>query len=112
MGGAFEPEVAIARLGGDVELYRELIRGFLDDSAGLMPRLEKAIAAADSGAIHKAAHNLKGTAATCGAISVAAVATELERSGLDRNLAEVPEQFSRLKHELAEARRELAQYYD
>jgi HPt (histidine-containing phosphotransfer) domain-containing protein len=112
MGGSFEPEAAIARLGGDLELYRELIQSFLDDSAGLLPRLEAAIAAAEAEAVHKAAHNLKGTAATCGAIAVAEVATELERSGLDRDLSRVNDQFSRLKRAMTEARRELARYYD
>ena len=111
MGGTFEPEAAIARLGGDVELYRELIRSFLDDSAGLLPRLEAAMATADAQGVHKAAHNLKGTAATCGAMSVAAVATELERSGLERDLSQADDQFARLKAELADARRELAPYY-
>jgi HPt (histidine-containing phosphotransfer) domain-containing protein len=112
MGEAFEPEAAIARLGGDLELYRELVRSFLDDSAGIVPRLEAGIACADAEAVHKAAHNLKGTAATCGALGVATAATELERSGLNRDLSQVPEQFSRLKRELADARRELMPYYD
>lgn len=112
MGKAFEPEAAIARLGGDVELYRELLRSFLDDSAGLLPRLEAAIASADAQGVHKAAHNLKGTAATCGAISVATMASELERSGLEHDLSQIHEQFSQLNRELTDARRELAPYYD
>jgi HPt (histidine-containing phosphotransfer) domain-containing protein len=77
-----------------------------------LPRLEAAIAAADLLTVHKAAHNLKGTAATCGAISVAEAASELERSGLDGDLSPAPEQFLRLKREFAEARRELAPYCD
>jgi HPt (histidine-containing phosphotransfer) domain-containing protein len=112
MSDAFESEAAIARLGGDLELYRELVRSFLDDSAGLVPRLEAAVTAADAQGVHKAAHNLKGTAATCGAISVAAIATELERSGVERDLSQAHEQLSRLKSALADARRELSAYYD
>lgn len=111
MSGVCEPEAAIARLGGDVELYQELIRSFLDDSAGLVPRLAEAIAAGDAEAVHKASHNLKGTAATCGATSVAAVCAKLEQSALERDLSPVAGWFAELNLELTEAARRLSVYY-
>jgi HPt (histidine-containing phosphotransfer) domain-containing protein len=111
MGSACDPEAAIARLGGDVELYQELIRSFLDDSAGLLPRLADAIAVGDADEVHKSSHNLKGTAATCGATSVAAICTELEESALQRKLSRAAGLFAQLKVELASAARELAPYY-
>jgi HPt (histidine-containing phosphotransfer) domain-containing protein len=111
MSGVCEPEAAIARLGGDVELYQELIRSFLDDSAGLVPRLAEAVAAGDSEAVHKASHNLKGTAATCGATSVADVCAKMEQSALERDLSPVADLFAQLNLELAEAARRLSDYY-
>src|SRR6266481_269446 len=111
MSGVCEPEAAIARLGGDVELYKELIRSFLDDSAGLVPRLAEAVAAGDDEAVHKASHNLKGTAATCGATSVAAVCAKLEESALKRDLSTAAGLFAQLHIELAEAAQQLSGYY-
>jgi HPt (histidine-containing phosphotransfer) domain-containing protein len=111
MSGSCEPEAALARLGGDLELYQELIRSFLDDSAGLVPRLAAAVADDDDEGVHKAAHNLKGTAATCGAVSVAAVCTELEQAALARNMSQAASRFAQLQVELAEAARQLAAYY-
>jgi two-component system sensor histidine kinase/response regulator len=111
MSSVCEPEAAIARLGGDVELYQELIRSFLDDSAGLVPQLAKAVAAGDAEWVHKASHNLKGTAATCGATSVAAVCMKLEVSALERDLLPAASLFAQLKVELTEAARQLSAYY-
>ncbi|HEV2970394.1 MAG TPA: Hpt domain-containing protein [Pirellulales bacterium] len=111
MGGPCEPQAAIGRLGGDLELYRELVRSFLNDSAGLLPRLRAAISAGDADALHKAAHGLKGVAATCGAVGVAEVAASLEASAVDRNLSVIGELNERLHAELAGAANLLAVYY-
>jgi two-component system, sensor histidine kinase and response regulator len=111
MGDSCEPEAAIGRLGGDLELYRELVRSFLSDSAGLLPRLQAAIAASDADAVHKAAHSLKGVAATCGAVAVAEAAANLEASALDRNLSVASELVDQLHAGMAGAANRLAVYY-
>jgi len=106
-----EPEAAVERLGGDLQLYRELVQSFLDDSAGLLPRLADALAAGDCDGVHRAAHCLKGTAATCGAIAVANVCAELERTALEKDLANGRQQLDELHFRMREAAGRLATYY-
>lgn len=110
MADACEPEAAIARLGGDLELYRDLVRSFLSDSAGLIPRLESAIGGSDRDDAHKAAHNLKGTAATCGAVSVANVSGRLESTALAGDFSAARSLLAELKTEIAKAAGQLAPY--
>jgi two-component system sensor histidine kinase/response regulator len=111
MDSVCEPEAAVERLGGDLQLYRELVQSFLDDSAGLLPRLTSALAAGDCDGVHRAAHCLKGTAATCGAIAVADVCAKLERSALERDLGNGRERLDELHSRMREAAGLLAAYY-
>jgi two-component system, sensor histidine kinase and response regulator len=111
MDSVCEPEAAVERLGGDLQLYRELVQSFLDDSAGLLPRLASALAAGDCDGVHRAAHCLKGTAATCGAIAVANVCAELERTALEKDLGNGRERLDELQSRVREAAGRLAAYY-
>jgi HPt (histidine-containing phosphotransfer) domain-containing protein len=112
MAAKCEPDAAIARLGGDRELYRDLVRSFLSDSSGLIPRLESGIQASDPVDVHKAAHNLKGTAATCGAVAVAGVCARLESTALAGNLSAADSLLAELRSEIGEAACQLASYGD
>jgi HPt (histidine-containing phosphotransfer) domain-containing protein len=111
MDSVCEPEAALQRLGGDVQLYRELVQSFVDDSAGLLPRLDAAVAAADYEGVHRAAHCLKGTAATCGALAVADACAAIEQSGLDKDLRHSERQLKELRGQLREAASRLASFY-
>jgi two-component system, sensor histidine kinase and response regulator len=110
MDSACEPEAAIQRLGGDEQLYRELVQSFVDDTAGMVPRLIAALAAGDCEGVHRAAHCLKGTAATCGALAVASACAQIEQSALDKNLGQSEQQFDELRACLREAAAHLASY--
>ena len=105
-----EPEAAIQRLGGDAQLYCELVQSFVDDSAGLVPRIAAALSAKDMEGVHRAAHCLKGTAATCGALAVASACAEIEQSALDKDLGQSEQQFDELRIRLREAAVQLARY--
>lgn len=103
MESGCEPEAAVERLGGDLQLYRELVQSFLDDSAGLLPRLTAALAAADCEGVHRAAHCLKGTAATCGAVAVANACADLERAAFQNDLAQGQQQIAEVRNRMREA---------
>jgi HPt (histidine-containing phosphotransfer) domain-containing protein len=106
-----EPEAAIQRLGGDVQLYRELVQSFVDDSAGLVPQIAAALSTADFEGVHRAAHCLKGTAATCGALAVAHACANIEQSALDKDRRHSEQHFDELRVRMREAADQLASFH-
>lgn len=106
-----EVEAAVGRLGGDVELYKELVQCFLDDTSDLLPKLRGAVDQRDADGLHRAGHSLKGLAASCGAQGVAEAAGRLERMGREKKLGEVDAALAALERTMAATREELAEYY-
>jgi HPt (histidine-containing phosphotransfer) domain-containing protein len=106
-----EIEAAIDRLGGDVELYRDLVDRFLDDSAGTRRQIELAIESGDGAKLHGASHSLKGLAASCGATAAAEALAELESLGRTNDLAAVPRSWTRFQAEMKRTAQVLAPYH-
>ncbi len=69
---------AIANLGDDRELYVQGLDMFLDDALAQLATLDAALASGDYPTACRAAHSLKGTAATFGAECLQAQALEME----------------------------------
>lgn len=111
MAGYCGIDAAIDRLGGDVELYKDLVDRFLDDSAGTRARIESAICNQDSAQLHGAAHNLKGLASSVGATTAAATLGELEEQGSKDDLSSARATWSRFQVEMEKTAEELAAYY-
>ena len=106
-----EVEAAIDRLGGDVELYKDLVDRFLDDTAGIRHRLQAAIDTQDGAKLHSAAHSLKGLAASVGAVRVAEALAELELLGRTGGFADVPAAWQQFRIEMERTADELAEYH-
>jgi HPt (histidine-containing phosphotransfer) domain-containing protein len=109
--GNCEIDAAIDRLGGDVELYKDLAARFLDDTAGTRRTLETAYERRDAAALHRAAHSLKGLAASVGAVAVADVLGELESLGRVEDLEHVPSVWQRFQSAMAATADQLAIYH-
>lgn len=107
---AFEIDAAIARLGGDVDLYNELVQCFLDDTSGLLGKIQRAIDNRDADALHRGGHSLKGLAASCGALGVADAAARIERRGREKNLDDVAGFWGDLQQAFDQARRRLGAF--
>jgi two-component system sensor histidine kinase/response regulator len=86
-------------------LRRELAGLFLEDAPARLAELEEAHRQGDREAIRRAAHQLKGTAATVGAAEVAKSAAELETMARSAGLEAAPEVLARLRTELDRVRR-------
>jgi histidine phosphotransfer protein HptB len=75
-------EAAFAELletvGGDRAFLAELVDTYLTDSPGLFAELRSAIAADDAATARRAAHTLKSTSASFGALGLAAQCREIE----------------------------------
>ena len=79
---AFEPAAfqksLPAGMGVDSALARKIIGLFISESAKLIAEIERAATAADTQAMFRAAHSLKSSAASVGALAFSAIARELE----------------------------------
>jgi histidine phosphotransfer protein HptB len=64
------------------EFVAELVGTFIDEAPGMLADLRSARAAADDARFRRAAHSLKSNSLTFGALSLGALARELELRGL------------------------------
>ncbi len=69
---------ALARLGGNAELYAKVLESYLRDLANLPDQLETMLQQGDLKGAHRLLHTLKGLSATVGAGALAAVAKSME----------------------------------
>ncbi len=99
--------VAMARVGGDVELLKEIAVLFLEEYPRVLVDLHKAVEAGDAKAVERNAHGLKGSVANFGARAVVDAAFELEQLGHAQKLAKVPQVLSSLEVALAALHTEL-----
>jgi two-component system sensor histidine kinase/response regulator len=84
---------------------RELTALFLEDAPARLVELEAAFSQGDRDALRRAAHQLKGTAATVGAADVARSAADLERAAGGSPLESVSDLLAALQIELDRVRR-------
>ena len=64
------------------DFVRELIDTFLEEAPPMLAELRATVAAANADAFRRAAHSLKSNASTFGALTLAAMARDLELQGL------------------------------
>jgi len=84
----FDFRTALARLEGDVEIFKEQVVFFLRDAPGLLTGLQEALAAGDADRLRTTAHRLKGLAAAFDAQAVTERAFDLEQRGQRGDLKE------------------------
>lgn len=77
----FDLEGSLQRMGGDLELFRDLTEYFFADAPPLVVRIAQAIEGDDARQLERAAHSVKGLAANFGAAQVVASAAQLEDLG-------------------------------
>jgi two-component system sensor histidine kinase/response regulator len=102
-----DESVALSRVGGDVELLREVIGLFLDDYPQSLDMIRDAVARGDQSSLERHAHSLKGSVSTFGAQEAFEAAMALEKQGRTGDLAQAQDGLSRLEHALATLRPEL-----
>ncbi len=89
------------RLGGDRSLFRQVVAFYFDDAPKLMSDLHQAITSADAEAARRAAHSLKGLAATIGAQACADGAVAVESASAEGSIEAIVAQVPLLEEELA-----------
>ncbi len=88
-GSVFDYELALSRLGGDRELFDEVLGMFLEDAPILLEQAATSLANDDMPTLQRATHTLKGLSANFAAAAAvaAAYAVELRAGGQQRDRA-------------------------
>lgn len=103
----FDKAVALSRVGGDVELLKEIAELFLDDYPKSLNELREAVEARDPKRVERSAHGLKGSVSNFGARPAVDAALKLETMGRAQKLVEVEQVLNSLELALAALRPEL-----
>jgi two-component system sensor histidine kinase/response regulator len=105
---AIDRELALARVGGDADLLKEIAQLFLDDYPKVLTELRAAVASADARGVERAAHGLKGSVSHFGARAAVEASGAIEQMGRTHQLAGVSGVVQELELALAALRPELA----
>ncbi len=101
---------AIDNLGGDTDLYRQVVELFRDDANAQLAALESALTSGDYPTGRRVAHTLKGTAASVGALRLRAAAYALESACANGNPSAIANALPALKDEIGAAHRVLGEF--
>ncbi len=103
----FDKKILLNRLEGDEELFKEIVKTFLDDAPLQIEKLKQALNEEDLNQLEKQAHTLKGAAMNIGGKALQPVAYALEIAGKNSDLnrarplvQELDKEFESLKKAL------------
>jgi HPt (histidine-containing phosphotransfer) domain-containing protein len=102
-----DESVALSRVGGDVELLREVVGLFLDDYPQSLDLIRQAVAQGDQSSLERHAHSLKGSVSTFGAQEAFDAAQALEKQGRTGDMSHAQDGLARLEQALINLRPEL-----
>ncbi len=94
-------QLALARVGGDKELLREIAVLFIEERPRAVAEIQEAIAAQDAAKLENAAHALKGSVANFGARDAVEAAFRLEQMGRAKEMSEAGEMVRKLESALS-----------
>lgn len=105
------PVIDRARLddasGGDEDFLKELVDIYVEDAEARLVELKEALISADEDALGRTAHQLKGSSANMGVVSVANEAKRIEELARSHAVVDCAEVLPVLEHEFDRARRAL-----
>ena len=107
MRRAFDRDLALSRVGGDLELLQEIALLFLSDSERMAGEIGKSVQARDANALDRSAHTLKGCVLNFGAQRLYDCSLALERMGRSGDLTDVDGVYRSLKSEIAQLENDL-----
>jgi two-component system sensor histidine kinase/response regulator len=104
---ALDRELALSRVGGDLELLQEIAMLFLSDSERMLREVDKAVSARDAKALDRAAHTVKGCVSNFGAQGLYDASLTLERMGRSGDLSNMELAHQTLRVEMAQLEADL-----
>ncbi|HLH37782.1 MAG TPA: Hpt domain-containing protein [Bryobacteraceae bacterium] len=109
MDPVLDREVALSRVGGDVELLKEIAVLFLSEYPKILDELRSAAERGDARRMERTAHSLKGSVSNFGACAAVEAARSLEAMGRARQLEQAVQVIRTLELALAALGAELEQ---
>lgn len=109
MEPVLDREVALSRVGGDVQLLKEIAALFLSEYPKILDELRAAAERGDARRLERTAHSLKGSVSNFGAGVAVEAARSLEAMGRAHQLAEAEQVIRTLELALAALHSELEQ---
>ena len=91
-------------LGGDADFVAELLETYFDDSSRLLAAMQEALSTGNAEDLRRAAHSLKSSSASFGAIRLSNKCRELEDMGKADALEGAAEQIDHIAAEYAKTR--------
>ena len=91
-------------LGGDADFVAELLETYFDDSSRLLAAMQEALSTGNAEDLRRAAHSLKSSSASFGAIRLSNKCKELEDMGKAGALEGAAEQIDHIAAEYAKTR--------
>jgi PAS domain S-box-containing protein len=107
-GVVFDRAELLARLSGDEELAKRIVRGFVTDVPLQLRRMNRLLDAGDFSALTAQAHTLKGAAATVAASHLRALSMQIEQTALNSDDSATRPLVDRLSGEFEMLMAELA----
>jgi CheY-like chemotaxis protein len=101
VSAAVDRDALLNRVGGDEELFVEIVRLFLADCPVRVADIQAAVEAADANAIRLTAHALKGAAGNLSAMDLMSAARALERIGAEGRIDAAPAAYRELATQAA-----------
>jgi len=98
--------------GGDLAFEREIIGDFLAQVTPLQEKLALAVASGNANTVSFAAHAIKGSSRSLGAVALGEACAELEEIGDQGDLTEAPAALKRIVAELARLRVRIQEHLD
>jgi len=102
-----DESLALSRVGGDVELLKEVVELFLDDYPSTFEKIKAAVANRNAKDLEHHAHSLKGSVSTFGANRAFEAAFTLEKQGRSGDLTDATDGLLQLEQALEALRPEL-----
>ena len=106
-GQVLDRETALARVGGDIDLLREIAALFLEEYPRALADMRKALASGDAKLLETTAHGLKGSVANFHAKVAVDAAFQLEQLGRAQKLDQAPSSLAILERTLEALQAEL-----
>jgi HPt (histidine-containing phosphotransfer) domain-containing protein len=90
----------LARVGGNVELLKEILQLFRGECPRLLEEFHQAVSHRNAERVQQTAHTLKGSLGLLSASDASEAALRLEELGVGGDLAEVDNAFTSLRHRI------------
>jgi two-component system sensor histidine kinase/response regulator len=111
-GPQFDRQEALSRVDGDLDLLEEIAALFLDSCEAWLADLHRGQTESDAVCVEKAAHTLKGSAASFGARSLVEAALRVEKIGASLDLAGVDSAVRDLEEQVGTLTQDLRSFLE